>query len=51
MQMWKEMEALVDDGLVETIGVSNFNEKEIEEILAVCRIKPASNQVCIYLAI
>ena len=43
--MWKEMEKLVDEGLCETIGVSNFSENEIEEILAICRIKPAGNQV------
>lgn len=43
--VWKELEKLVDEGLVETIGLSNFNEKECEEILAVARHKPVCNQV------
>lgn len=35
----------MDEGLVDTIGVSNFNEKEVQSILDVCRIRPAVNQV------
>jgi len=42
---WQEMETLVEEGLVRSIGVSNFNEQEIEQILAVCKIPPAVNQV------
>lgn len=43
--VWKEMEKLVDAGLVETIGLSNFNEQEVQEILDVARIKPVCVQI------
>ena len=42
---WKAMEKLVEKGLVKNIGVSNFNSKQIERVLAVCKIKPVTNQV------
>jgi diketogulonate reductase-like aldo/keto reductase len=49
-ETWREMERLVDDGLVRCIGVSNFNVSKIKRLLAFARIKPAFNQViyCIY---
>lgn len=42
---WRQMESLVDKGLVRSIGVSNFGIKYLKRILAVCRIPPAVNQV------
>lgn len=45
LDTWKEMERLVDLGLVKSIGVSNFNSQQIERLLAHCRIKPVVNQV------
>lgn len=42
---WKGMEECVKQGLVKSIGVSNFNSKQIERILAICTIKPAVLQV------
>lgn len=42
---WKEMEKLVEDGLVKSIGVSNFNKKQVERVLAVAKIPPATNQI------
>ncbi|VDK24473.1 unnamed protein product [Taenia asiatica] len=42
---WKAMEEMVAAGLVKSIGVSNFNKRQIECILASCMIPPAVNQV------
>ncbi|VDK46008.1 unnamed protein product [Taenia asiatica] len=42
---WGAMEELVHAGLVRSIGVSNFNKRQIERILASCTIPPAVNQV------
>ncbi|KAF4733490.1 hypothetical protein FOZ63_020474 [Perkinsus olseni] len=42
---WRELEKCVDDGLVRSIGVSNFDTNEIDEILAMCRIKPVVDQI------
>ncbi|XP_050498288.1 aldo-keto reductase family 1 member B1-like isoform X2 [Diabrotica virgifera virgifera] len=45
---WKAMEALVKKGLVKSIGISNFNKRQTERILANCTIKPVTNQVEIH---
>ncbi|XP_050514137.1 aldo-keto reductase family 1 member B1 [Diabrotica virgifera virgifera] len=42
---WKEMEKVQQKGLVKSIGVSNFNEKQIERVLKIAKIKPVNNQV------
>ena len=42
---WKQMEQLVDEGLVKSIGISNFSVKKIQDLLKYARIKPAVNQV------
>jgi len=46
---WKSMEAMVKKGKVKAIGLSNFSEKKVEEILALAEIKPAVNQVELHL--
>lgn len=38
---WKAMEQCVRLGLTRHIGLSNFNHKQIDEILQACSIKPA----------
>eukprot|EP01133_Synstelium_polycarpum_P000367 gene367-427_t len=42
---WREMEKLVEAGLVRSIGVSNFNVQALNDMLAYATIKPAVNQV------
>jgi len=39
------MENLVKKGTVKNIGVSNFNVKQIQDILEICEIKPLTNQI------
>ncbi|VEL30500.1 unnamed protein product [Protopolystoma xenopodis] len=39
------MENLVDENLVKSIGISNYNRQQTERILACCRISPVVNQV------
>lgn len=45
VQTWKELEKAVDQGLLKAIGLSNFNKKQIQNILDNSRIKPANLQV------
>ncbi|KAI0314144.1 NADP-dependent oxidoreductase domain-containing protein [Amylostereum chailletii] len=42
---WKEMEALLVDGKVKSIGVSNFSVKTFEQLLPHVTVVPAINQV------
>ena len=45
---WLAMEKLVEKGLVKSIGVSNFNSEQIEDIIQKGTIKPVMNQVEIH---
>lgn len=42
---WKSMEQAVDEGLVKSIGISNFNAVQTQRVLDSCRIKPVTNQI------
>ncbi|XP_067645039.1 aldo-keto reductase family 1 member B1-like isoform X2 [Eurosta solidaginis] len=42
---WKAMEKLVQAGLVKSIGLSNFNKRQIERVLEVATILPVTNQI------
>ncbi|OJJ61224.1 hypothetical protein ASPSYDRAFT_77452 [Aspergillus sydowii CBS 593.65] len=42
---WAALEALVAKGKVRSIGVSNFTQKKIEELLETAKIPPAVNQI------
>ena len=43
--IWREMERLVDEGKLKSIGVSNFNSEQIERLNGAARIPIAVNQV------
>ncbi|XP_077981649.1 aldo-keto reductase family 1 member A1-A-like [Glandiceps talaboti] len=45
METWAAMEKLVDEGLCKQIGLSNFNSKQVTEVLNNGRIKPVVLQV------
>jgi diketogulonate reductase-like aldo/keto reductase len=44
-ETWAAMEALLKTEKVKAIGVSNFNIRRLEELLEVCKIVPAVNQI------
>eukprot|EP00357_Protocruzia_adherens_P004402 CAMPEP_0115021128 /NCGR_PEP_ID=MMETSP0216-20121206/30674_1 /TAXON_ID=223996 /ORGANISM="Protocruzia adherens, Strain Boccale" /LENGTH=304 /DNA_ID=CAMNT_0002393369 /DNA_START=8 /DNA_END=922 /DNA_ORIENTATION=- len=44
-ESWKAMEELVDEGLVKSIGLSNFNTQITLDLLSYARIKPVINQI------
>jgi diketogulonate reductase-like aldo/keto reductase len=44
-ETWKAMEELLRGGRCRTIGVSNYTVRHLKELLAVCGVVPAVNQV------
>ncbi|KAF8244840.1 Aldo/keto reductase [Wilcoxina mikolae CBS 423.85] len=44
-ETWGAMEKLVDSGKVKAVGVSNFNERRIDELLVTAKVVPAVNQI------
>ena len=42
---WAEMEKLVDAGKCKAIGISNFNEQDITDLLKTARHPPAVHQL------
>lgn len=42
MDTWRQCEELVDAGLVRAIGMSNMTVSKLEQVLPLCRIKPAA---------
>nr|CAD7199061.1 unnamed protein product [Timema douglasi] len=45
LSLWKAMEAQVDAGRARSIGLSNFNARQVKRVWENARIKPANNQV------
>ena len=43
---WAQMEKLKADGLVKSIGVSNFGVAELQTLVNSAKVLPAANQVC-----
>ena len=41
------MEELVEQGLIKSIGVSNFSPQKLESFISDVKIRPAVNQVCL----
>ncbi|KAF8561447.1 hypothetical protein P879_08848 [Paragonimus westermani] len=48
LDTWEAMEKLVDEGLVKSIGLSNFNRRQIDLIINNGRIRPVNLQVEIH---
>lgn len=49
-EAWRALEDALSAGKVRAIGVSNFGEGDIDNILGACRVKPAVNQVLAHIA-
>ena len=49
-QVWKAMENAVEAGKIRTIGISNFLESDIGNILSDCKIIPAVNQILAHIS-
>ncbi len=49
-EAWKAMEICYKKGKVKAIGLSNFLQDDVENILANCRIKPMVNQVLAHIS-
>lgn len=45
MMVWRQMERLVDLGLVRSIGVSNMTREKLEAVWPMMRIKPVVNEI------
>jgi diketogulonate reductase-like aldo/keto reductase len=48
VRVWRILEHYVDQGLIKSIGVSNFNEEQLTHLLTHARIQPAVNQFLSY---
>ena len=45
LDAWPEMEKIYKSGRAKAIGLSNFMIPQLQEILGICKVKPAVNQV------
>ncbi|RHZ37019.1 aldo/keto reductase [endosymbiont GvMRE of Glomus versiforme] len=45
LEAWKALEEAYREGKLKAIGVSNFEPKHLDELLANCEIKPMVNQI------
>lgn len=45
LETWEGMEECKRLGLAKSIGVSNFNEKQLERLLAHAKVRPAANEI------
>ena len=45
MDVWRQCESLIDKGLAKHIGMSNMTVKKLEELLPLCKCKPAAIEI------
>ena len=50
VEVYRALEEAYEAGQLRAIGVSNFNEADLDNILANCRVKPAVNQIQVNIA-
>ncbi len=49
-EVWKALETAYEEGKVKAIGVSNFLQDDLENILSSCKIKPMVNQILTHIS-
>jgi len=49
IDVWRALETLYDEEVVASIGVSNFDIKDLEPVMASARVKPHINQLGIFI--
>ena len=49
-EVWRALEDACIAGKVKVIGVSNFNQSDLENILSSCHIKPMVNQILLHIS-
>ena len=49
-EVWRALEDACIEGKVKVIGVSNFNQSDLENILSSCHIKPMVNQILLHIS-
>lgn len=47
-EKWRAMEDLYKSGLIKAIGVSNFNQKQLDKLLSTAKVRPVVNQIETY---
>lgn len=45
IETWKQMEQAKESGMAKHIGVSNFSEKKLKDLISKAKIKPEMNQI------
>ena len=48
-EVWRALEEAYEEGKVKAIGVSNFNGKDLQNIIDNCKIKPMVNQILLHI--
>lgn len=49
-EVWRGLEDTLKDGKVRAIGVSNFLEEDLENLLPSCKVKPMVNQILAHIS-
>ena len=49
VEVWKALEEAYKEGKLRSIGVSNFNQEDLNNIIDHAEIKPMVNQICIHI--
>ena len=49
-EAWRALEEAYKAGKIRSIGVSNFEEKDIDNILSSCSVKPMANQILAHIS-